>query len=77
MKTFSYKHSRLCFKAHIIESLAVNQSFRIESNVGTFVMTKRQFYSAFPNVVASRSYRERGIYHYPRPPAKAEQFRVS
>ncbi len=30
----------------------------------------------FANVAASRSYRERGLYHYLRVPAKAEPFRV-
>ena len=72
----SYAHSRLCFKAAVIEPLALAQTFRVTTNVGTFAMTKRQFYTVFSNVVLTRSYREGGLYHYPKPPAKAEQFRV-
>lgn len=72
----SYTHSRLCFKAAVIEPLALAQTFRITTSVGTFAMTKRQFYTVFSNVVLTRSYREGGLYHYPKPPAKADQFRV-
>ena len=44
--------------------------------VGTFEMTKADFYRAFPNVVRSRSYREGGVYHYPSVPKAALEFRV-
>ncbi|MDO8437576.1 MAG: hypothetical protein Q7S69_05375 [Nitrosomonadaceae bacterium] len=77
MEPVSYTHSRLCFKADFIEPLDDSESFRVDSKVGAFVMTKSQFYSVFPNVIASLSYREgRKLYHYPKPPAKADQFRV-
>lgn len=72
----TYTHSRLCFKAAVIESLRDVDTFQIVSNAGSFVMTKGEFYSVFCNVVASRSYRVNGIYHYPSPPSKANQFRV-
>ena len=72
----TYTHSRLCFKAKAIEPLNDLESFQINSKAGSFIMTKGQFYSVFSNVVVSRSYREKGIYHYPSPPSKSNQFRV-
>jgi hypothetical protein len=73
----TYTHSRLCFKASVIEPLKDTEAFQIVSMAGSFVMTKGEFYSVFCNVAASRSYRINGIYHYPSPPSKADQFRVS
>ena len=72
----SYSHSRLCFKARIIEPLNMDDRFCVTTAVGLFAMTKRQFYESFPGVVQSRSYQEDGNYHYPNPPAVATQFRV-
>jgi len=72
----TYTHSRLCFKAAVIEPLKDTDTFQVVSAVGSFVMAKSEFYSVFRNVVASRSYRVNGIYHYPLPPSKANQFRV-
>lgn len=72
----SYRASRLLFKANVIERLKPDSKFRIVTPVGTFEMSKAEFYSAFPNVVSSRSYMERGAYHYPRVPAAALRFKV-
>lgn len=37
-------------------------------------MSKADFYEAFSNVVNTKSYKERGIYHYPKTPNKALQY---
>jgi hypothetical protein len=50
--------------------------FEIISPDATWQMTKAEFYRVFPNVVASNSYVHARYYHYPKPPEKAEQFRV-
>jgi len=73
----TYKFSRLCFKRGVIEALGPQESFRVETPVGTFQMTKADFYRVFPNVVKSRSYTEDGIYHYRKLPSQAEEFRVA
>ena len=73
----TYKFSRLCFKREAIESLGPNDLFRVETPLGSFQMTKSDFYRVFPNVVKSRSYLEGGLYHYRTLPSQAEQFRVA
>ncbi len=70
----SYRFSRLGFRADVIEPLSPDDSFRIETPEGIFEMTKADFYRVFSNVVSSASYRERGLYHYPRTPQKALRF---
>lgn len=72
----SYSTPRLRFYADIIEPLAMNDVFEIISPDATWRMTKADFYRVFPNVVASNSYVTARYYHYPKSPAKAEQFRV-
>ncbi len=72
-----YEFSRLCFKADVIEPLRLDDRFCIITNEGTFVMTKREFYETFQNVVDSQSYRLNKIYHYPKTPQKAMQFKVN
>jgi len=72
----TYKFSRLCFKRDVIEGLSSRQTFRVETPVGIFQLTKADFYRVFPNVVKSRSYAEDGIYHYRKLPSQAEEFRV-
>jgi hypothetical protein len=71
----TYEATRLLFKADVIEPLASKDRFRVVTPAGTFEMTKADFYEVFENVVRSSSYRDRGIYHYPVAPRKAEQFR--
>lgn len=70
----TYNAQRLLFRADIIESLAADERFRIVTPEGVFEMSKSQFYATFANVVESRSYREGGVYHYPKIPQKALQF---
>ena len=50
--------------------------FRVDTPIGSYQMSKAEFYRVFANVVASASYRERGLYHYPTTPGKAEPFLV-
>ncbi len=71
-----YKFTKLCFKADIIEPLEMQDRFRIITPLGTFEMTKHQFYEVFSNVVKSSSYQDQRIYHYPTLPKKALPFRV-
>ena len=73
----TYHFSRLCFRRDVIESLGPDESFQVVTPVGTFQMTKFDFYREFQNVVESKSYSDGGIYHYPKLPARAERFRVS
>jgi hypothetical protein len=40
-------------------------------------MTRREFERVFDNVVASRSWQERGLHHYPTVPAKATPFLIA
>lgn len=72
----TYEATRLLFRAKQIEPLEPSQSFRIITPFGVFEMTKAEFHRAFPNVVASASYRENGIYHYASLPRKALAYRV-
>jgi hypothetical protein len=73
----TYKFTRLCFKADIIEPLADEEQFQVDTPEGSFVMTKREFYEAFPNVVRTQSYKRGRVYHYPRTPQKATCFLVA
>jgi hypothetical protein len=72
-----YKYSRLCFKADVIEPLNMEDKFCVATaKDGTFVMTKREFYETFPNVVKTDSHLQRRVYHMKTPPQKALKFRV-
>jgi hypothetical protein len=73
----AYSHARLCFKAKYIEPLNDDDLFQVETRrSGIFRMTKRKFYEIFPNVIRSKSYQVKGIYHYPKVPSKAFPFKV-
>ena len=73
----TYENSRLCFLREKIDPLNSNDAFQIKThNDGTFIFTKDEFEKTFENVIQSRSYREKGIYHYPTPPSKALRFRI-
>jgi hypothetical protein len=74
--TARYSYSRLCFKRDIIEPLTDDQQFEVVTPSGTFRMTKREFRSVFPNVVASASYRDGGVYHFKQVPSRAMTFLV-
>jgi hypothetical protein len=55
----------------------MDEQFCVETkNEGTFVMSKRQFYETFPNVVKSVSYERSREYHYTKAPKKALRFRI-
>jgi len=69
-----YECPRLGFRADVIEPLAAGDAFAIVTPVGTFCMTKADFYRDFPRVVRSARYRERGWYRYPRAPRKAGRY---
>jgi hypothetical protein len=73
----SYRFTRLCFKADVIEPLGPDDVFEVVTPVGRFQMTKREFYRVFPNVVASTSYRQGRMYHYSKLPEKALAYKVS
>ena len=73
----TYRFSRLCFRRDVIEPIGQSETFRVVTPVGTFQMTKSDFYREFENVVESKSYRVDGIYHYPKLPARAERYRIS
>ena len=72
----SYSSSRLCFKANVVEPLEMDDTFEVITPVGTFQMTKAEFYRNFANVIQSKSYRESRIYHYPKVPQIALKFRI-
>jgi len=72
-----YKYSRICFKRGIIEPLDLDAKFCIETKKhGTFVMSKRRFQEAFPSILKSKSWKQKGLYHSNPPPPQAEQFRI-
>ena len=54
----SYRFSRLCFKADVIEPLAMDDTFEVVTPEGTFRMTKADFYRDFSNVPQTASYRD-------------------
>lgn len=63
--------------ATLSSQLGKTDAFRVITPIGTFQMTKADFYREFQNVAQSKSYREGGIYHYPKLPARAERYRIS
>jgi hypothetical protein len=71
----TYEATRVTFKRDEIERLKSDDEFRMVTPVGVFQMSKADFYGEFPNVVASKSYKN-GVYSYPQVPFKAEGFRV-
>lgn len=77
MKIVKHSYSRLCFKADIIESLEKNNSFIVHTPSGTFQLTKAEFYSTFPNVLKTRSYKEERLYRYKYPSKRILLFLVS
>jgi len=72
-----YRSARLTFKADVIEPLEADMTFRIDTPAASYVMTKREFYEAFPRIPLSRSYREARVYSFPTPPERASRFRIA
>ena len=64
------------FRRDTIEPLSSDAVFEIETPAGGFRMTKAEFHANFPEIVASVSYRDLGLYHYPMIPYKAFRFLV-
>lgn len=71
-----YSASRLTFKRDVIESLNDSDVFSVVTPLGTFQMTKAEFYETFPNVPLTHSYRSAGTYNYATLPRAAERFRI-
>ena len=71
----AYSFRRLCFKKSVIDSLGPDDIFRVDTPHGSFAMTKADFLRDFPNVINSESYKQAGLYHYPKVPRKAERYR--
>ncbi len=72
----SYRATRLLFRAEVIEGLAEDESFRIETPEGTYEMTRADFLDTFANVSESNTYRSTGQYSYSTTPQKARRFLV-
>jgi hypothetical protein len=72
----TYTYYRFGFKRREIEPLGDDDAFRMVTPVGTFQMTKAQFYATFPGVIRSRDYQGRGEYNWPKLPRIAGQFKV-
>jgi hypothetical protein len=72
----SYEASRLLFKKNIIELLDWDETFtvKIKDKNEEFILTKKQFYDTFDNVVNSDSYKLNGNYSYSKTPSKAYKF---
>jgi hypothetical protein len=70
----TYRAGTLTFLSSVIESLADDDAFRVITSAAVYRMTRAEFYASFPNVTASRSYREIGRYSYTKAPAKAAPF---
>ena len=70
----NYTATHLEFRRDTIEPLPSEAVFEIETPAGTFRMTKGEFHAHFPEIVASVSYRDLGLYHYPMIPYKAFRF---
>ena len=71
-----YRFTRLAFKAAVIEPLLPSDEFRVDTPVGSFQMSKHDFYGVFANVAASSSYQESGLYRYASVPEKALRFMI-
>lgn len=77
MVQVEYTAYRLLFRADKIEPLSDNDIIIIHAPDGTFRMSKADFYRVFSNVVKTKSYQEKRIYHYWRTPKKAMEFLVN
>ena len=72
----TYSATRLTFRAEVIEPLQPTDLFRVVTPVGTFQMSKDDFYVFFDNVAESTSYQTGGLYNYATVPRKAMRFLV-
>lgn len=73
----SYVDFRLCFNAKWIEPLEMNQRFCIVTPNIYYIMSKREFYDTFADVVKPGScYRNTGLYYFRSPPQRARPFMI-
>ena len=71
-----YKASRLMFKRDAIEPLGADEFFEVITPMGVYRLTKGDFYTQFPSVTKTPSYRDSGLYHGAKLHLKAQRFRV-
>ncbi|MEE9368411.1 MAG: hypothetical protein V3V05_06060 [Pontiella sp.] len=73
----SYEDFRLSFNAKSIEPLEMNQRFCIVTPNIYYIMTKREFYENFADIVKPGScYRTTGLYYFRSPPQRARPFMI-
>lgn len=82
-QTFEYTSTRLTFRNATIEPMNDDDILIINvmgaqnpDNNGIFIMTKRQIYQTFDNVINSVAYNRDGNYNYQKTPNQAQQYRV-
>ena len=72
-----HQSTRLTFKKELIQPLSWNDEIKITVfGEAIYIMTKKDFYESFPNVVASKSYMIDGNYNYKKTPSKAKKYIV-
>jgi len=71
-----YASNHLTFRRDLIDALGDDEFFEVTTPAGRFRMSRGDFYSQFPEVTVSSSYRDLGEYHYPMIPYKAFRFLV-
>jgi hypothetical protein len=71
-----FEYARLTFSKSLIDPLNLDDQFSIHVSVTneTFILTKRDFYRTFNNVVTSDSYKIKGIYSYTKIPQKTYKY---
>lgn len=74
--SITYHASRFTFISKHIEPLALDEAFRMVTNVGTFQMTRADFYRDFAAITRSDSYRLHGRYNQDPPPKGAAPYKV-
>lgn len=57
----SYSSSRLNFKRDVIESLASDEMFDVQTPEGCFRFTRAPFEAEFPKAIITASYLKRGL----------------
>lgn len=73
---YYYEAARLEFRKKVIEQLNENDKFTIliTSTNEEFTMSKQEFYFTFDNVIASDSYKVKGVYSYTKTPQKTYMY---
>lgn len=71
-----YAASRPKFKRDPIEALNWDEVFEVATPMGTYRFTKKQFYTEFPTIPQSRSYKDACAYHGKALHLKAQKFKL-